>query len=98
MSISSSEAPTVYFYTPSPVNNISDRAYANEGQGVPPRPYAPYRHMYWSVWGQTNEAVSQPIKGWNLGDFTGANVPSPLENYQRGYNPASYGGSVVSMH
>jgi hypothetical protein len=89
---------TVYFYTPSPINNISGRAYANEGLGEPPMPHAPYRHMYWSVWGQTNEAVSQPIRGWNLGDFTGAYVLGPLEDHQRGYNPASYGGSAVSMH
>ncbi|WP_152621998.1 hypothetical protein [Archangium violaceum] len=89
-----------YYYVSNldPIYGISGHAFANENLGLPPMPTGPANTAYWSVWGQTDAAVSQSIVGWNLGDFTGATVPGPLLNYQVGYDPASYGGSAVEIH
>lgn len=93
--INSAAAKNVEWYLGrSPVGNISGRAFANPvGNSV-----LPHQKMYWAVWGATNSGVKQPITNWNLGDFTGARVPSPLSSYQVGYNPGHYGGTAVEMH
>jgi hypothetical protein len=86
---STSMAGTIYFYTPQSVGNISGRAYADGN--------APVHWLNMSTFGETSSAVSQTISGWNVGDFTGVESPSPVGEYQLGIDNAAYGSAAVQM-
>jgi hypothetical protein len=77
-----------YHYTPGPVGGISGHAFVGTFT---------YNNMEWNLSGVPASAISQSITGWNIGNFSGASVPSPLSQYQRGYTGA-YGGHAVSAH
>lgn len=82
-------AGTIDFYTPKPVGNISGRAYADGD--------APVHWLNMSTFGQTSSAVAQTISGWNVGDFTGVESPTPVGEYQLGIGNGSYRSSAVQM-
>lgn len=84
-----SMAATTWFYAPQSVGNISGRAYADGD--------APVHWLNMSTFGETSSAVSQTISGWNVGDFTGVESPSPVGEYQLGINNAAYGSAAVQM-
>lgn len=83
-----------YYYTPSPIGSISGRVFADPTQTLA------YRTTTWTVYNiqPLGGSLGTPITSWNLGDFTGSNVPAPLGNFQRGGPTTSYGGMSVEMH
>jgi hypothetical protein len=87
--IGSAQGATTWLYTPESISDISGRVYADAG--------APAHLTNMSTFGQTSNAVSQTITGWNLGTYTGVTSPSPLSDYQRGINNSVAGSSAVQM-
>ena len=78
-----------YFYTPQSVGKISGRAYADGD--------APVHWLNMTTFRETSSAVSQTISGWNVGDFTGVESPTPVGEYQLGIDNAAYRSSAVQM-
>lgn len=58
----------------------------------PPRKWA-MSTFGWGLWDKNNT-----ISHWNLGDYTGITIPTPLEKWQRGVNPGWPGSSAVVMN
>jgi hypothetical protein len=83
------EAKNVFFYKPQNVGNIKGRAFADTA--------APLRLLNMSVFGATQNAVSQAINGWQVGDFSGVASPEPKDNYQRGISNTWIGSTSVQM-
>lgn len=82
----SAQAGTTYYYTPQTVGNYAGRVFYDA--------LTPINQMGFNLSGQSDGATG-PVTGWNLGNFTGANSPNPVGNYQ--YGLSSYGGASVSM-
>jgi hypothetical protein len=80
-------AETVYYYTPKPIGNIMGRVVYNQ--------VTPTHAMGFNLSSQ-NIQVLTPMTGYNLGIFTGSNVPLPLDVYQIGMN--NYGSTAESMY
>lgn len=85
---SESKAATTYYYTPQPVSGVTGRVFYDQ--------LTPIDDMGFNFSGQSDNQVSQPISGWNLGVFTGNMVPEPLLSYQQGSN--NYGSTSVSIN
>lgn len=101
MSATLAYAGTDYYYVSQPINNIIGKTIFNATH----YPAENFNKPIWSVDNSTGSIDGSPanfsgetVSTWNLGDFTGTNVPAPLQNYQRGRPGASYGGTAVSMH
>lgn len=93
MASSSSTKPsssgTISYYTSENIGKITGRAFADGD--------APVHLLNMSTFGETSYAVSQIISGWNVGEFTGAESPTPVGNYQLGIDNAAHGSSAVQM-
>jgi hypothetical protein len=94
-------AGTEYYYVSQPIGDIDGKTMFNTTY----YPIDKFNKPVWSVDNSTGSPDGTPanhpgiaFSGWNLGDFTGLPVPTPLENYQRSKPGASYGGTAVSMH
>lgn len=94
-------AGTDYFYVSQPIGDIDGKTMFNTTY----YPADKFNKPVWSVDNSTGSSDGTPanhpgiaFSGWNLGDFTGLPVPTPLQNYQRSKPGASYGGTAVSMH
>ncbi len=79
----------IFYYTSENIGNIKGRAFADGD--------APVHLLNMSTFGETSYAVSQIISGWNVGEFTGVESPTPVGNYQLGVDNAAYGSSAVQM-
>ncbi len=77
-------------YSPESISDITGHVYSDPS-------VLPFHKTIMATFGLGADATSQTIT-WNVGDFTGLNVPDPKENYQRGINNSWYGSTAVQMY